>query len=138
MPAAPPDCRAVTTSDAGLRVGTRERKLLMSSAVNIEVDEETRNMLSGLAMGDLEVLGEAFEMREAVRENSGLDARSFALVKIAALVALDSPPASYLWQISNAVAAGPTARAIMCGLRAVGPQVGGARTGGGGPGRLGS
>lgn len=100
----------------------------MSTAVSIEVDEETRNMLSGLAMGDLEVLGEAFEMREGARESSGLDARSFALVKIAALVALDSPPASYLWQISNAVAAGATAQDIMGVLRAVAPQVGGPRT----------
>ncbi len=72
----------------------------MSSAVNIEVDAETRNTLSGLALGDLDVLGEALELREAAMESSGLDARSFALVKIAALVALDSPPASYLWQIS--------------------------------------
>ena len=57
----------------------------------------TRNTLSGLALGDLDVLGEALELREAAMESSGLDARSFAQVKIAALVALDSPPASYLW-----------------------------------------
>ncbi len=100
----------------------------MSSAVNIEVDAETRNTLSGLALGDLDVLGEALELREAAMESSGLDARSFALVKIAALVALDSPPASYLWQISNAVAAGATPHDILGVLRAVAPQVGGPRT----------
>jgi 4-carboxymuconolactone decarboxylase len=99
----------------------------MSTPVNVEVDEGTRHALSGLAMGDLEVLGEALELREAARENSGLDPRTFALVKIAALVALDSPPASYLWQVANAVEAGATPRDILGVLRAVAPQVGGPR-----------
>ena len=99
----------------------------MSTPVNIEVDEGTRNALSGLAMGDIEVLGEALELREAARENSGLDPRTFALVKIAALVALDSPPASYLWQVANAVEAGVTPQDILGVLRAVAPQVGGPR-----------
>ena len=99
----------------------------MSTPVTVDVDDETRNALSGLAMGDIEVLGEALELREAARENSGLDARSFALVKIAALVALDSPPASYVWQVSNALDAGATPRDIVGVLRAVAPQVGGPR-----------
>jgi|ERR1700722_13816287 len=91
----------------------------------IDVDIETQNALSGLALGDLEVLGEALELREAAREDSGLDPRSFALVKIAALVALDSPPASYMWQVSNALDAGATPRDILGVVRAVAPQVGG-------------
>jgi 4-carboxymuconolactone decarboxylase len=99
----------------------------MSAPVKIDVDEETRSTLSGLAMGDVDVLGEALELREAARENSGLDARTFALVKIAALVAMDSPPTSYLWQVSNAVAAGATPQDILGVLRAVAPQVGGPR-----------
>lgn len=97
----------------------------MSTTVHVDVDNDTQRMLSGLAMGDVEVLEEALELREAARENSGLDERSFALVKIAALVALDSPPASYLWQISNAVDAGVSPRDILGVLRAIAPQVGG-------------
>jgi 4-carboxymuconolactone decarboxylase len=97
----------------------------MSTPVKVDVDEETRNALSGLAMGDVEVLGEALELREAARESSGLDPRSFALVKIAALIALDSPPASYLWQISNAIDAGASPQDILGVLKAVAPQVGG-------------
>lgn len=97
----------------------------MSTTMHIEVDTETKNALSGLAMGDIEVLGEALELREAAREGSGLDPRTYALVKIAALVALDSPPACYLWQVANAVDAGATARDILGVLRAVAPQVGG-------------
>jgi len=109
------------------QAGISERKPPMSAPVKIDVDEATRNTLSGLAMGDVDVLGEALELREAARENSGLDARTFALVKIAALVAMDSPPASYLWQVSNAVAAGATPQDILGVLRAVAPQVGGPR-----------
>jgi 4-carboxymuconolactone decarboxylase len=91
----------------------------------IEVDPQTHEALAGLALGDLEVLGEALELREAAREDSGLDPRSFALVKIAALVALDSPPASYMWQVANALESGATPRDILGVVRAVAPQVGG-------------
>ena len=97
----------------------------MSTTMHVDVDAETHNALAGLAMGDVEVLGEALELREAARENSGLDARTYALVKIAALVALDSPPASYLWQIANAIDAGVKPKDILGVLRAVAPQVGG-------------
>jgi 4-carboxymuconolactone decarboxylase len=106
---------------AGTQGGIRD----MSTPVKVDVDEETTNALSGLAMGDIEVLGEALELREAARENSGLDERSFALVKIAALIALDSPPASYLWQVSNAIDAGASPQDILGVLKAVAPQVGG-------------
>lgn len=82
----------------------------MTIPVNADVDPGTRDALSGLALGDIEVLGEALELREASQENSGLDARTFGLVKIAALVALDAPPASYLWQVSNALDAGASRR----------------------------
>ncbi len=95
--------------------------------MKVDVDEPTRSALSDLAMGDLEVLGEAAAMRESAREHTGLDPRSFALVKIAALVALDSPPASYLWQVANALDAGATPQDILGVLRAVAPQVGGPR-----------
>ena len=99
----------------------------MSTPVKVTVDEATEVALSGLALGDLSVLGEALELREESREVTGLDAKTFALVKIAALVALDSPPASYLWQVSNAVDAGATPHEILGVLRAIAPQVGGPR-----------
>jgi len=97
----------------------------VSTTVHVDVDADTQRALSGLALGDVEVLGEALELREAAREDSGLDPRSFALVKIAALIALDSPPASYLWQIANAIEAGASPRDILGVLRAIAPQVGG-------------
>jgi 4-carboxymuconolactone decarboxylase len=99
----------------------------MTMPVNADVDAATRDALNGLALGDLQVLGEALELREAAQESSGLDTRTFSLVKIAALVALDAPPASYLWQVANALDAGATPGEILGVLRAIAPQVGGPR-----------
>jgi 4-carboxymuconolactone decarboxylase len=92
-----------------------------------DVDNATRDALAGLTVGDLEVLEDLLEIREAEQQKTGLDARTFALVKIAALIALDAPPASYLWQIANALDAGATPRDLVGVLRAVAPQVGGPR-----------
>ncbi|HEX6525584.1 MAG TPA: carboxymuconolactone decarboxylase family protein [Streptosporangiaceae bacterium] len=89
------------------------------------VDDATRDALLGLAVGDADVLKEAVDIREAEQQSSGLDPVTFGLVKVAALIALDSPPASYMWQIANALDAGATPAEIMGVLRAVAPQVGG-------------
>jgi len=91
------------------------------------VGSETHQTLSGISSGDLEVLEAAVGLREHNREGSGLDARTFALVKIATLIALDAPPASYAWQIANAVEEGVTAEDFIGVLRAIAPQVGGPR-----------
>ena len=98
----------------------------MTMPAKADVDEVTRDTLAGLSMGDLGVLGELKEYRTAEQEQSGLDSRTF-LVKIAALIALDAPPASYLWQVANALDAGATPRDFVGVLRAVMPQVGGPR-----------
>jgi 4-carboxymuconolactone decarboxylase len=82
-------------------------------------------VLKGLSAGEVEFLESAVGLREAQLERTGLDARTFALVKIAALIALDAPPASYAWQITNALEDGATAEDILGVLRAVAPQVGG-------------
>jgi alkylhydroperoxidase/carboxymuconolactone decarboxylase family protein YurZ len=89
------------------------------------VDDVTRDALLGLAVGDADVLKEAVDIREAEQQSSGLNPVTFGLVKIAALIALDSPPASYMWQIANALDAGATPAEILGVLRAVAPQVGG-------------
>ena len=89
------------------------------------VDDATRDALLGLALGDVDILREAVDIREAEQQSSGLDPVTFGLVKIAALIAIDSPPASYLWQVANALDAGATPAEILGVLRAVAPQVGG-------------
>ena len=72
-----------------------------------------------------ELLLAGLEVREDWQIKSGLDSRSFALVKVAVLIALDAPPASYLWQVANALDAGATPADLLGVLYAVAPQVGG-------------
>ena len=91
------------------------------------VAADTHQTLSGISAGDVNLLEGAMGLREAQLEASGLDARTFGLVKIAALIALDAPPASYAWQVANALEGGATAEDILGVLRAVAPQVGGPR-----------
>ena len=99
----------------------------MSSPIRPEVDNVTRDALLGLSAGDIDLLAEGLEHREHWRATSGLDARSFSMVKIAALIALDAPPASYLWQVANALESGATPEDLVGVLRAVTPHVGGPR-----------
>jgi 4-carboxymuconolactone decarboxylase len=100
----------------------------MTMPSKVDVDDTTREMLAGLATGTHDLLAEGLELRAEWQIRSGLDARSYALVKIAALIALDAPPASYLWQVANALDAGATPADLMGVLIAVAPQVGGPKT----------
>jgi 4-carboxymuconolactone decarboxylase len=91
------------------------------------VGADTHQTLSGVSAANTDVLENIIGLRELSRENAKLDPRSFALVKIAALVALDAPPASYAWQVANALDDGVTPEEILGVLQAVAPQVGGPR-----------
>jgi alkylhydroperoxidase/carboxymuconolactone decarboxylase family protein YurZ len=99
----------------------------MNAPTKPDVDNITRDKLAGLALNDPELVLEGIEARTEWQEQSGLDPRSFSLVKIAALIAMDAPPTSYAWQIGNALAAGCTPKELIGVLRAVAPQVGGPR-----------
>jgi 4-carboxymuconolactone decarboxylase len=90
-----------------------------------DVAPDTEQMLLAISVGDASVLDAAIGLRELNREATGLDPRTFALVKVAALIALDAPPASYAWQIANALEDGATPEDILGVLRAVALQVGG-------------
>ena len=92
-----------------------------------DVATDTHKTLSGIAVGDADILETAIGLREFGREATGLEGRAYSLVKIAALIALDAPPASYAWQIANALEEGATPEDILGVLRAVAPQVGGPR-----------
>lgn len=99
----------------------------MNVPVNAEVDDATREALAGLSMGDPDLLAEGLELRAEWKRRSGLSARSYALVKIAALIAVDAPPASYLWQVGAAIDEGVSPADILGVLVAIAPQVGGPR-----------
>jgi 4-carboxymuconolactone decarboxylase len=91
------------------------------------VAPDTHQTLSSISSGDASLLEHALGLREQMLEGSGLDARTFALVKVATLIALDAPPASYAWQVANALDAGATPEDVLGVLTAVAPQVGGPR-----------
>ena len=89
-----------------------------------EVKKETADHLEGLATGEEDTLTTLLEMQLHNLEASGLDPRTYSLVKIAALIALDAPPASYLAQVAFALEAGVDPDEILNVLVAVAPQVG--------------
>jgi len=91
------------------------------------VEPSTHEALSALSSGDATALATMIGIREEHQAGTGLDSRTFALVKIAALIAIESPPASYAWQVANALEEGATPEDIFGVLRAVAPQVGGPR-----------
>ena len=100
----------------------------MTTPSKIDVDVATRETLAKLALSDPDLLLAGLEARANWQETSGLDARTYSLVKIAALIALDAPPASYLWQVANALGSGCTPAELLGVLTAIAPQVGGPRT----------
>jgi 4-carboxymuconolactone decarboxylase len=91
------------------------------------VAEDTQQKLAGVAAGDVSFIETAIGLREVAHEVTGLDPRTFALVKIASLMALDAPPASYMWQVANALEEDVTPEDIVGVLFAVAPQIGGPR-----------
>jgi 4-carboxymuconolactone decarboxylase len=86
--------------------------------------DDTREILARLALGDPDALRLGAEWQEGVGERSNLDPRSIALVRIAALVAVGSPPASYAWQVNAAIDVGVTPQEILGMLLTIAPEVG--------------
>jgi len=99
----------------------------MTVPVKAKVSANTREVLAALAQGDPDLLASGLEIRAEWEARSGLDPRGYALVKLATLIALDAPPASYVWQVSNALEAGATPEDLIGVLIAIAPQVGGPR-----------
>src|SRR5215469_9127717 len=97
----------------------------MSAPTKPAVNASTKEALEGLAISDPELLFAGLEARSGWQERSGLDPHTFSLVKIAALIAMDAPPASYTWQVNNALACGCTPDELLGVLHAIAPQVGG-------------
>ena len=97
----------------------------MTTPAKVEVNDATKDVLGALAQGDPDLLAAGLEVRADWKARSGLDGRSYALVKLAALIALDAPPASYVWQVGNALAEGATPEDLVGVLIAIAPQVGG-------------
>jgi 4-carboxymuconolactone decarboxylase len=85
------------------------------------------DLLRRLALNDEKAVASALGTVVAEVTGAGLDAKTHALVRLAALISLESAAASYEWGVSVAVAAGATDEEIVDVLVAVAPIVGLAR-----------
>jgi len=83
--------------------------------------------LHGLAINDGSVITSLLEMQLENIAASGLDPRTHALVRLAALVTLDAAPASFVWQVGVALESGVKPEEMTGVLIALAPTVGFAR-----------
>jgi 4-carboxymuconolactone decarboxylase len=93
----------------------------------LSIVQDHEDTLRKLAIRD-DTFVESIPARE--RENvsaSGLDAKSHALVRVGALIAMDAAPPSYMDSIESGLAAGATKGEIVGTLVAVMPAIGVAR-----------
>jgi hypothetical protein len=85
------------------------------------------NILRSLASYDAANLEPLLEMRAENQLASGLDPRTYSIVKIAGLIGMNGPAASYAWQVGFAREAGITSDDITGILVALAPTIGMAR-----------
>lgn len=89
---------------------------------------DTATTLRGLAALDLPLLESLVGAHMENAEESGLPHREYALIKIAALVALGAPRASYAWQVAFARESGVDDDDLIGVLIGLAPTVGMAKT----------
>jgi alkylhydroperoxidase/carboxymuconolactone decarboxylase family protein YurZ len=92
------------------------------------VKREHEHLLRRLALNEEGALSSTVGPVGVQEELDVLDARTQALVHLAALIALDGAAASYQWAVAAAIAAGSSDDEILGVLAAVAPIVGLART----------
>ncbi len=86
-----------------------------------------RTILRRLALRDDGYIGLVLADEPAAKALSGLDCRTHALARIAALIAVDAAPPSYMSSVDRALDAGATHEEIVGTLIALLPIVGVAR-----------
>ncbi|NKQ52317.1 carboxymuconolactone decarboxylase [Amycolatopsis sp. K13G38] len=77
-----------------------------------------------MAKGDAPVLEALTDLNAVSVARTGLDPASLVLVRLAALIAVDAPPASYLAHVGPATESGVTLEQVQDVLVAVAPIVG--------------
>lgn len=88
---------------------------------------EHEKVFRGLTASDRETIESVLTIQLENVEKSGLDPKTYSLVRLAALIAMDASPASFAWNIAIAMKAGVTTDEIMGVLVALAPTVGLAR-----------
>ncbi len=83
--------------------------------------------LGSIAQGDTPVLESLVAMNLDSMEKSGLDEKTYFMCRVAALVAMDAAPISYVMNLGLAADAGVTLEEVQGTLIAIAPIVGSAR-----------
>jgi 4-carboxymuconolactone decarboxylase len=86
--------------------------------------QQADQMLEQMADSNPELVEGLIGLQLQNIENSGLDPRTHALVRLASLITLGAPSASFAWQVSLARESGVTADEIAGVLVAVAPTAG--------------
>jgi alkylhydroperoxidase/carboxymuconolactone decarboxylase family protein YurZ len=88
------------------------------------VERESEALLGAVATGDSDTIAELIGSGRSADRTGTLDLRTAALVRVAALIALDAPPVAYASQVALALESGASAEDLVGVLRAVAPIVG--------------
>jgi 4-carboxymuconolactone decarboxylase len=105
----------------GTKCERRVRRIQMAEENTAEKN------IGALAEGDAPVLETLVQMTVNTQERSGLDPETYMLVRMAALVAMDAAPVSYLVNLGVAAKIGVSPRKVQGILVAIAPVVGSAR-----------
>jgi alkylhydroperoxidase/carboxymuconolactone decarboxylase family protein YurZ len=100
---------------------------MTTKASQLPEQRDSQDVMGSLAGGDRPVLEAIAAMNLDTLALSSLDPQTYFLVRLAALVAVDGPPASYLVNLGLAADAGITHEQIQGVLTAVAPIVGSPR-----------
>jgi 4-carboxymuconolactone decarboxylase len=88
------------------------------------VSQDADQLLAQMAESNPELVEGLIGLQVQNIENSGLDPRTHALVRLASLITLGAPPASFAWQVPLALESGATVDEIAGVLVAVAPTAG--------------
>jgi alkylhydroperoxidase/carboxymuconolactone decarboxylase family protein YurZ len=91
------------------------------------VEQHREQLLRRLALNDEDTLGATLGTGLARGDGGVLDAKTSALVRLAALMASEAAASSYAWAVDTAVAAGATDDEVVDVLVTLAPIVGMAR-----------
>ena len=86
--------------------------------------EQANEMLEQMADSNPDLVDGLIGLQIQNIENSGLDPRTHSLVRLASLISVGAPSASFAWQVSLARESGVTADEIAGVLVAVAPTAG--------------
>ena len=89
--------------------------------------QNATEQLKGLSTGDPKVLETLAQMTIGTQERSGLNPETYMLVRIAALIALDAAPVSYLVNLGLAADMDVDLGQVLGAMVAIAPVVGSAR-----------